>query len=116
MSFRTSIACRIALAGGFALAMSAAHAQQPAPVMPNLATASGQMHAAAELCGDYKAAQLDAMKQQQRTAASQSGMSAGDFDTAFKTSYDSTKVQLAQLSAADKDKMCQQLRAVMPKQ
>ncbi|KAG0923651.1 hypothetical protein G6F31_019426 [Rhizopus arrhizus] len=61
--------------------------------MPNLAGLSGQMHAAAEYSNAYTAAQLDQMKQQQKTAAGAQGMAAADFDAAFSQSYTATKAQ-----------------------
>ncbi len=95
------------------LGSSAALAQQAAPgQMPNLAALSGQMHAAAEYCNAYTAAQLEQMKQQQKTAAGAQGLSAADFDSSFTQSYTTTKGQLATLSAADKEKTCAQLKAV----
>ncbi|WP_249279056.1 hypothetical protein [Bordetella genomosp. 5] len=102
-------------AAAFALAGGAATAQQPMPGqqgMPNLAALSGQMHAAAEACNAYTSAQLEQMKQQQKTATASQGMSAADFDKSFKTSYDDTKTKLGTMSAADKEKMCAQLKAM----
>ncbi|ADP15024.1 MULTISPECIES: hypothetical protein [Achromobacter] len=106
---------RIALAAAaLTLASGAALAQQAMPPgqMPNLAALSGQMHAAAEYCGAYSAAQLEQMKQQQKTATSAQGMSGADFDTAFSQSYGQAKTQLGALSAADKEKTCAQLKAI----
>lgn len=105
---------RIALtAAALILASGAALAQQTMPgQMPNLAALSGQMHAAAEYCGAYTAAQLEQMKQQQKTATGAQGMSAADFDTAFSQSYSNAKTQLGALSAADKEKTCAQLKAM----
>ncbi|MGB3436545.1 hypothetical protein [Achromobacter sp.] len=105
---------RFALAAAaLTLASGAALAQQTMPgQMPNLAALSGQMHAAAEYCNAYSAAQLDQMKQQQKTATSAQGMSAADFDTAFSQSYGQAKTQLGALSAADKEKTCAQLKAM----
>lgn len=99
----------LALAGGTALA------QQPMPGqpgMPNMAALSGQMHAAAEACNAYTGAQLEQMKQQQKTATAAQGMSAADFDQSFKTSYDDTKTKLGTMSAPDKEKMCAQLKSM----
>ncbi|KGD97119.1 hypothetical protein JL37_07345 [Achromobacter sp. RTa] len=93
--------------GGGALAQQAMPGQ-----MPNLAALSGQMHAAAEYCNAYTAAQLEQMKQQQKTATGAQGMSAADFDSAFSQSYGETKAQLGTLSAADKEKTCAQLKAM----
>lgn len=91
----------------------AAVAQQAVPgQMPNLAALGGQMHAAAEYCNAYTAAQLDQMKQQQKTAAGAQGMAAADFDAAFSQSYSASKGQLGSLSAADKAKTCAQLKAI----
>lgn len=105
---------RIALAAAaLTLTSGAALAQQTMQgQMPNLAAVSGQMHAAAEYCGAYTAAQLEQMKQQQKTATSAQGMSAADFDAAFSKSYSQAKVQLGTLSAADKEKTCAQLKAM----
>ncbi|MBB1592836.1 hypothetical protein A9973_02025 [Achromobacter sp. UMC46] len=101
------------VAAALTLSSSAAFAQQAAPgQMPSMATLSGQMHAAAEYCNAYTAAQLDQMKQQQKTAASAHGMTPADFDTAFSQSYTKTKGQLGALSAADKEKTCAQLKAM----
>ena len=80
--------------------------------MPNMAALSGQMHAAAEYCNAYTAAQLEQMKQQQRAATSAQGMAAADFDATFSQSYTAAKGQLASLSAADKEKTCAQLKAM----
>ncbi len=100
-------------AAALTLASGAALAQQAVPgQMPNLAALSGQMHAAAEYCNAYTAAQLEQMKQQQKTAAGAQGLSAADFDSAFTQSYTTTKGQLGTLSAADKEKTCAQLKAV----
>ncbi len=100
-------------AAALTLASGAALAQQTMPgQMPNLAALSGQMHAAAEYCNAYPAAQLEQMKQQQKTATSAQGMSAADFDTAFSQSYGQAKTQLGALSAADKEKTCAQLKAM----
>ena len=96
-----------------ALGSGATLAQQAAPgQMPSLAALSGQMHAAAEYCNAYPAAQLDQMKQQQKTAAGAQGLSAADFDSAVAQAYTTTKGQLATLSAADKEKTCSQLKAI----
>lgn len=105
---------RIALtAAALTLGSGAALAQQAVPgQMPNLAALGGQMHAAAEYCGAYSAAQLEQMKQQQKTATGAQGMSAADFDAAFSKSYSQAKVQLGALSAADKEKTCAQLKAM----
>lgn len=100
-----SIAAILALGSGSVLA-------QQAGQMPSLAALSGQMHAAAEYCNAYTAAQLDQMKQQQKVAAGAQGLSATDFDSAFTQSYTETKGQLGKLSAADKEKTCAQLKAV----
>ena len=105
---------RIALpAAALALCGAAALAQQAMPgQMPDLAALSGQMHAAAEYCNAYTAAQLEQMKQQQKTATGAQGMSAADFDASFSKSYGATKAQLGALSTADKEKTCAQLKAV----
>lgn len=101
------------LAAALTFGSGAAIAQQAVPgQMPNLAGLSGQMHAAAEYCNAYTAAQLDQMKQQQKTAAGAQGMAAADFDAAFSQSYTATKGQLGSLSAADKEKTCAQLKAI----
>jgi hypothetical protein len=101
------------LAAALTFGSGAAVAQQAVPgQMPNLAGLSGQMHAAAEYCNAYTAAQLDQMKQQQKTAAGAQGMAAADFGAAFSQSYTATKGQLGSLSAADKEKTCAQLKAI----
>jgi len=101
------------VAAALTFSSGAALAQQGVPgQMPSLAALSGQMHAAAEYCNAYTTAQLDQMKQQQKTAAGAQGMAAADFDTAFSQSYTATKGQLGSLSAADKEKTCAQLKAI----
>ncbi len=103
----------ILMAAALTLSNGAALAQQAAPgQMPNMAALSGQMHAAAEYCNAYTAAQLEQMKQQQKTAAGAHGMAATDFDTAFSQSYTKARGQLGGLSAADKEKTCAQLKAM----
>ena len=99
----------LAFAGG------TASAQQPMPGqpgMPNMAALGGQMHAVAEVCNAYTSAQLEQMKQQQKTATAAQGMSAADFDKSFKASYDDTKTKLGTMSAADKEKTCTQMKAM----
>lgn len=102
-------------AAALAFASGAASAQQPMPGqpgMPNMAALGGQMHAAAEVCNAYTSAQLEQMKQQQKTATAAQGMSAADFDKSFKASYDDTKTKIGTMSAADKEKMCAQMKAM----
>jgi hypothetical protein len=105
------LAAALTLSGGAAVAQQATPGQMPGQ-MPNMAALSGQMHAAAEYCNAYTAAQLEQMKQQQRAATSAQGMAAADFDTTFSQSYTAAKGQLASLSAADKEKTCAQLKAM----
>lgn len=103
----------VLLAAALIFSSGAAVAQQAVPgQMPNMAALSGQMHAAAEYCNAYTAAQLEQMKQQQKTAASAHGMDTKDFDSTFAQSYTKTKGQLGTLSAADKEKTCSQLKAM----
>lgn len=97
------------LAAVLALGSSAALAQQG---IPDLASMSGQMHAAAEFCGDYSAAQLEDMKQKQKAAAAGAGMTPAAYDASFSSAYGSAKAKLATLGAADKEKTCKQLRAM----
>lgn len=106
--------CRkaVLVAAGLILGHGAALAQGVPGQMPSLAALGGQMHAAAEVCNAYTAAQLDQMKQQQKTAAAAQGMAATDFDAAFSQSYTQAKGQMASLSAADKEKACAQLKAM----
>lgn len=104
------LAAVLTLCSGAAVAQ--APGQMPPGQMPNIAAASGQMHAAAEACNAYSKAQLDQMKQQQKTAAASQGLSAADFDKTFTQSFDATKTQLGALSSADKEKMCTQLKAM----
>ena len=101
----------VALVMGSALAMGAglACAQQNSAALVGF---SGQMHAAAEFCGDYTATQLDEMKAQQKAASAGMGVASAEFDTVFSSAYDGAKKKLAQLSAAEKEKTCAELKAM----
>ncbi len=80
--------------------------------MPSLFELGGGMHAAVKICGGYTDAQLRDMKQQQKTQATASGMSAAAFETTFKAAYDRAHTKLSAASAAEKEKTCRQLKSM----
>lgn len=100
-----------ALAAGLA-AFAAVPAWAQMPDMSKLAEFGGQMHAAAQSCGDHSAAELEKMKAQQKAASGQQGLSAGDFESGFKKGFDAGMAKFKGMSAADKAKTCEQLSAM----
>lgn len=89
-----------------------ATAQAQNPSMDGLITFGGQMHALAELCGDYSAAELTRIKADQKEQAALNGISGADFEKIFKTGYDEGAKALASAPAAQKQQACQQARAL----
>lgn len=76
--------------------------------MVKIAEMGGGMHAIAEECGDYTAAQLKDMKAGQQSASAAGGLSAAEFETVFTKSYEATKVKIAAGTASQKKAMCEQ--------
>lgn len=95
---------------------STALAQQDidADSLKTVAEFGGQMHAVADVCGGYTDAQLTSMKAEQQSAMVTGGLPAADFDTAFNKGFQTGQKQLASITAAQKDEMCTQFKA-MPK-
>ena len=75
--FRKTIAALLPLAS---LVAGAAGAQ---PAQPDLAEFSGGMHALAETCGGYTAAELKSLREQQQAEAIARGGNAAQFKAAF---------------------------------
>lgn len=93
-------------------ALIPATAQAQNPSMDGLITFGGQMHALAELCGDYTAAELTQMKADQKDQAARNGVSAADFEKTFKTGYDEGAKALASAPPEQKKQACEQARAM----
>lgn len=93
---------------GSMLLGAAALAQAPANT--NLAAIGGSMQAAAEACGGYSAAQLARMKEQQRQAATRSGISAAEFDRSFAAGYADGKARIEQATSTQRETMCREVR------
>lgn len=73
---------------------------------------AGAMHAAGRVCQDYSDEQLRDMKQQQKSHAAAAGVSDARFEAIFQVSYDTARARMAQMTPAQKEKACQDLRAV----
>jgi predicted secreted protein len=101
----------LALAAGLT-AFAAAPAWAQKPDMSKLAEFGGQMHAAAQSCGDHSAADLEKMKAQQKAASEQQGLSASDFESGFNKGLAAGMAKFKGMSAADKAKTCEQLNAM----
>lgn len=80
-----------------------------APAMPIMAEFGGGMHALAESCSAYSAAELDRMKKEQRDQAIRSGMSAASFDADFARGYADTRARIRKGTPAEREKGCRQL-------
>lgn len=87
------------------LVAGAAGAQQG---QPDLAGFGGGMHALAEACGGYTAAQLESSRQKQKAEAIARGSNAAQFDTAFDAGYAKSKAKLANATPAEREKACAQ--------
>jgi hypothetical protein len=86
-------------------------AQQPLTLAP-LVEFGGGMHAGAEACGGYTAAELQKMKEQQKAQSLKQGLSASEFEASFQKGYESGKARLASASGAERTKACEQLKAL----
>ncbi len=74
---------------------------------------TGAMHATAETCGDYTAAQLVKLKAQDRKQGLGRGMSAAAYDAAFNRGYQSARARIAKASPADKAEHCRRARTLL---
>ena len=101
-------AAQPAAATGAAPADAAPAATQADPMAGQMAGFGGGLHALAEACGGYTAAQLDTMKAEQRDQAVQAGASAAEFDAAFARGYDDARAKIASASAEEREKSCAQ--------
>lgn len=108
------------LIASFVVALGVAGFSLPAmaqkPAVAGLAEFGGLMHATAQACGDYSAAELEKMKAQQKTETMRQGVSAGDFESNFKKGFNAGVAKLKNMSAADKAKTCEELRAIQQMQ
>jgi len=75
-----------------------------------LAAFSGQMHAAAKVCGGYTAEQLAEMKRQQREQLSEQGFSAAAFDKAFADGERKGAERWKSLSSAEQEAACADMK------
>lgn len=78
------------------------------PMAAQLAAFGGGMHALAEACGGYSAAELDRMKAEQREQAVQGGASGADFDAGFAKGHAEASAKIANASAQEREKSCAQ--------
>lgn len=78
------------------------------PMAGQLAVFGGGMHALAEACGGYSAAELDRMKAEQRDQAIQAGASGADFDAGFAKGHAEASAKIANASAQEREKSCAQ--------
>lgn len=99
-------------AAALAAMLSAVPAWAQMPDGPKLAEFGGQMHAAAQACGHYSAAELQTMKAQQKSHSEQQGLSASAFDAGFQKGFDAGMAKLKGLSEAERAKMCGQMEAM----
>ncbi|MGV2495627.1 hypothetical protein [Pelagerythrobacter aerophilus] len=81
----------------------------------DLASLGGSMQAVAEACGDYSAAELAQMKEEQRRIAVQGGTSPAEFERAFKAGHAMGTKKIAGATSAQKQKMCNDVRAMLGK-
>lgn len=100
--FRKTIAALLPLA---MLVAGAAGAQ---PAQPDLAEFSGGMHALAETCGGYTAAELRSMREQQQAEAIARGGNAAQFKAAFDAGYAKGKAKVTAAGPAERKKACAQ--------
>lgn len=91
-----------------AAAPDAAPASPADPMNAQLAELGGGMHALAEACGGYTAAQLEAMKAEQRDQGIQRGVSGEDFDAGFARGYADASAKIAAAGAQEREKSCAQ--------
>ncbi len=114
-----SILPRLLAASITITAFGSLHAQSPeaAPNMAQmghqLATFSGSMHSAAEVCGDYTKDQLADMKAKQKQQMSQMGLTAEEFDTAFDAGKKKTDERWDTMSKAEQESACEELQQQM---
>ncbi len=80
------------------------------PMLTQLASLGGAMHAAVESCEPtHDAAQLANAKDQQRQNFEQMGGDAATFDTEFATAYDKVRAQFNSAAAPQQKQMCDEL-------
>ncbi|WP_133491330.1 hypothetical protein [Alcanivorax sp. 24] len=100
-------------------AFSPLHAQTSggAPNMAQMgnqvASFSGSMHAAAEVCGGYTKDQLAEMKAKQKQQMTQMGLTAEEFDTAFNAGKKKTDERWDAMSKTEQKSACEELRQQM---
>ncbi|AFT71579.1 Putative lipoprotein [Alloalcanivorax dieselolei B5] len=114
-----SILTRLLAASIAIAAFGPLHAQTSggAPNMAQMgnqvATFSGSMHAAAEVCGGYTKDQLADMKAKQKQQMTKMGLTAQEFDTAFDTGKKKTDERWDTMSKAEQKSACEELRQQM---
>ncbi|ARP52883.1 hypothetical protein ACDW82_11075 [Alcaligenes faecalis] len=92
------------------LACSLSVAQEANPTA-QLAQMGGAMHAAAQVCGDYTDTQLQDMKNKQKEAMKDMGLSEADFDVAFEQGLQRGRKDLEGATNTQRNQMCEQLRS-----
>lgn len=92
------------------LTCSLAVAQEANP-STQLAQMGGAMHAAAQVCGDYTDTQLQDMKNKQKEAMKDMGLSEADFNAAFEQGLQRGRKDLDGATDAQRKQMCEQLRS-----
>lgn len=75
-----------------------------------MAFMGGKMQGAAQVCGGYSAAELDAMADEHRTIVVAMGVDAKAFDAHFERGVESGKASLRNASPDEREKTCDQLR------
>ncbi|MGN5537221.1 hypothetical protein [Alcaligenes sp. Lyrl_28] len=98
------------LPAGLLLACGLAFAQNTPP-STQLAQMGGAMHAAAKVCGDYSEAQLKEMKEKQQQSMKEMGLNEADFEAAFNAGLERGSKDMATISEAQRQQMCEQLRS-----